>query len=220
MSTLKIKKNSNYYLIKKYEEYLCDYGYKQNPELSIEAGNELADKIALVEKQIGKDIPYPDIIYYLVSFIPAFIIKLNKLTPLYMYSHFVRVEAAKFDLIDEDLFYTRKYLEKQDLYSEEVNGHVSAILDYVKEKSSKQKDEYQYYYYLGLLLKEYMLLNKDFMKKALIYKMYDFCFDRVKMISLYMPVKTKDTGGASITNFPSPGYDHRGWLTNFKVEKE
>ena len=217
MSQKKIK-NSNHHLIAKYKQQLGDYGLTLTPELILEAENELANKLAAIEKIVKGDIPYPDIIYYLVIMVPGLLFKVNKLLPLYAYYQFVDEEAARFGLINEDLFYTRKYLENEDLYSEKVNGHVMAILDFVQQKAEKQNEKHQYYYYLAFLLKEYVLLKEDSMKKALIYKMYNICFDRIKMISLYLPIKMKKGGGAAISKLPPSADEHRSWLNNFKVE--
>jgi hypothetical protein len=214
-----VQKNSNHHLLEKYQAYLGEYSLRMSEEMRIEAQNELADKIAAAEKIVKGDVAYPDIIFYLVSFIPAHIFKTNTLLVLGMYSHFVKVEAAKFGLIDEDLFYSRKYLDDQDLYSSKVNGHVRAILDFVNEKSQKQKGNYaQLYYPLALLLKEYMLLKEDYMKKALIYKMYDQCFDRIKMTALYQSVRLDGKENSVVSDFNATEFVHRSWLTNFKVE--
>jgi hypothetical protein len=217
MSQKKIK-NSNHHLIAKYKQQLGDYGLTLTPELILEAENELANKLAAIEKIVKGDIPYPDIIYYLVIMVPGLLFKVNKLLPLYAYSQFVDEEAARFGLINEDLFYTRKYLENEDLYSEKVNGHVMAILDFVQQKAEKQNEKHQYYYYLAFLLKEYVLLKEDSMKKALIYKMYDQCFDRIKMTALYQSVRLDGKENSVVSDFNATEYVHRSWLTNFKVE--
>jgi hypothetical protein len=219
MSTPK-QKNSNFHLLEKYQEHTGDYFLKMDEETRIEAKNELADKLAAAEKIVKGDISYPDIIYYLVSFIPGFEFKTNMLIALGMYSHFVNSEAAKFGIIQEDLFYARKYLDDQDLYSEKVNGHVRGILNYIEEKTKNQTTSHQFYYLLALLLKEYMLLKENYMKKALIYKMYDYCFDRTKMTALYQPVRVGNKANTVVSNFSATEYVHRSWLTNFKVEKE
>jgi hypothetical protein len=213
-----LKSDSTRNLISKYYNLIGDQLHLE-PKLEdydlIE--EELNLYLEFLEKFNKDDLSYNQLVFYFMQLTPSFTYKSNQLSALYIYSHFVKEEAKKFGLSDNDLFYTRKYLDDDDLYSKDVKNHVYAIINTVKERASQPEYKISLYFMLAHLFLEYIKLKDNKMKKALIYKMYNDCFERVKMISLYGRSKSQAVQ-VKLHKFDVHDDIHRGWLSDIKVK--
>ena len=205
-------------MISKYYKLIGDHlRSKPNTEDYQQIEEEINQYLVFLEQFNKDDLSYHQLIFYLVQLVPSFKYKSNKLSALYLYSHFVREEAKKFGLTDDDLFYTRKYMDDDDLYSEDVKNHVYAIVDVAKQRAHRPEHEISFYFMLAHLFLEYIKLKDNKMKKALLYKLYNDCFERIKMDSLYRPTKSQPVN-ISLHKFDIHDQAHRGWLSDLKVE--
>jgi hypothetical protein len=211
MSNLKKSLNS------RYAEMLKDNLHvKPSNENYDEIIEELNGYLEFVEKWLGKEISYLELIFYLTQLISVFTYKSNRLTALYLYGTFINNEANKLGISSDDLFYIRK-LESDSRYSPEIKDQLSILIRQIENRAPTPTYEITRYFKLAYMFKEYLLLKEPKLQQALLYEMYDLRFDWVKMLSLYAPIKGQATA-VVLQAFDISDEEHRGWLKKLRVE--
>jgi hypothetical protein len=201
----------------RYEKIVGD-SLRANPDSQDynEIITELNGYFEFIEKWLGKEITPVDSVFYITQLVSAFNYKSNKLTALGIYYKFINDEAEKIGLTNEDLFYIRK-MDHEEKYSPQISGAIRSILIHIESRSHQLNHEITSYFKLAYMYREYLLIQDEKLKRALLYEMYDLQFNWVKMLSLYSPIKGRSTG-VELQAFDVSDDIHRGWLKKLRIE--